>query len=101
MGLGVLISTVSRTQLQALHLASFIMLPAFILSGFIVPRENMPPVAYYAGYLIPLTYFLVIMRGIMLKGVGLVYLWKQLVPLALFSLGVFGLSVVTFHKRLE
>lgn len=101
LGLGVLISTVSHTQLQALHLASFIMLPAFILSGFIVPRENMPLIAYYAGYLIPLTYFLAILRGIVLKGVGLAYLWKQVVPLVLFSLGVFGLSVVTFHKRLE
>jgi len=101
LGLGILISTVSSTQLQALHLSSFIMLPAFILSGFIVPRENMPPVAYYAGYLVPLTYFLTILRGIVLKGVGLAYLWKQVLPLALFSVSVYGLSVVTFHKRLE
>ena len=101
LGLGILISTVSSTQLQALHLSSFIMLPAFILSGFIVPRENMPLVAYYAGYLVPLTYFLTILRGIVLKGVGLAYLWKQVLPLALFSVSVFGLSVVTFHKRLE
>ncbi len=101
LGLGILISTVSSTQLQALHLSSFIMLPAFILSGFIVPRENMPLVAYYAGYLVPLTYFLTILRGIVLKGVGLAYLWKQVLPLALFSVSVFGLSVVTFHERLE
>jgi len=101
LGLGILISTVSSTQLQALHLSSFIMLPAFILSGFIVPRENMPLVAYYAGYLVPLTYFLTILRGIVLKGVGLAYLWKQVLPLTLFSVSVFGLSVVTFHKRLE
>ena len=101
LGLGVLISTVSRTQLQALHLASFIMLPALVLSGFIIPRENMHRVAYYASHFIPLTYFLVIVRGVVLKGVGLAYLWKQLVPLALFSLGVFGLSVVSFHKRLD
>ena len=101
LGLGILISTVSSTQLQALHLSSFIMLPAFILSGFIVPRDNMPLVAYYAGYLVPLTYFLAILRAIVLKGVGLAYLWKQVLPLALFSVSVFGLSVVTFHKRLE
>jgi ABC-2 type transport system permease protein len=101
LGLGILISTVSRTQMQALHLASFIILPALVLSGFIVPRENMHRVAYYSSYFMPLTYYLVIVRGIVLKGVGLAYLWKQLVPLALFSLGVFGLSVVSFHKRLD
>ena len=101
LGLGILISTISSTQMQALHLASFIILPALVLSGFIVPRENMHPVAYYASYLMPLTYFLVILRGIVLKGVGLAYLWQQLVPLAAFSLGVFLLSVASFHKRLE
>ncbi len=101
LGLGILISTVSSTQMQALHLSSFIMLPAFVLSGFMVPRENMPLPAYYAGYFLPLTYFLVILRGIILKGIGIAYLWKQIVPMAAFGLGVFGLSVINFHKRLE
>lgn len=101
LGLGILISTVSKTQMQAIHLTTFVMLPAFILSGFIVPRENMPWLAYYAGFFLPITYFLVILRGIVLKGIGVVYLWKQVLPLAAFSVGVFATSVLAFHKRLE
>ncbi len=101
LGLGILISTLSQTQMQAMHLASFVMLPAFILSGFIVPRENMPLPVYYAGYLIPLTYFIIILRGIILKGVGVVYLWKQIAPMAIFSIVTFVLSALNFHKSLE
>jgi len=82
-------------------MASFLILPALILSGFIVPRENMPLPVYYAGYLMPLTYFLVILRGIILKGVGVVYLWKQIVPMAIFSVVTFVLSALNFHKSLE
>lgn len=101
LGLGVLISTVSRNQLQALNLSTFILLPTFVLSGFIVPRENMPPLAFYSGYLLPITYFLVILRTIIMKGVGLGVLWGQVLPLAAFSLTVFTTSVLAFHKRLE
>jgi ABC-2 type transport system permease protein len=101
LGTGVLISTVSRTQMQANQLAVFIMLPAFILSGFLVPRDNMPLPLYYLGYGIPLTYFIIILRGIVTKGVGMVFLWKQVLPLALFGVVIFVLSVANFHKRLE
>ena len=101
LGLGTLVSTVSKTQLQALHLISFIMLPAFILSGFLIPRENMPWVAYYSGFLLPLTYFLSILRGIVLKGIGLSYLWQHVLPMGAFSLAVFVASVLAFRKRLE
>lgn len=101
LGLGILISTVSRTQLQALHLISFILLPAFILSGFLIPRQNMPWIAYYSGFLLPLTYFLSILRGIVLKGIGLSYLWQHVAPMAAFSLAVFVASVLAFRKRLE
>ncbi len=101
LGTGVLISTVSRTQMQANHLASFVLLPAIILSGFLVPRDNMPTLAYYAGYLIPLTYFNEILRGIVMKGVGMAFLWKHVVPLAIFGIAVFVLSVLRFQKRLE
>jgi len=101
LGLGILISTVSRTQIQALHLSTFIMLPAFILSGFLIPRENMPWLAYYAGYFLPITYFLIILRTIIMKGLGLAVLWSQVIPLTVFSLAVFAVSVVAFHKRLE
>ena len=100
LGLGVLISNISRTQMQAMYLASFIMLPTFILSGFLFPRDNMPWVAYQAGYFLPVTYFLDIVRGIILKGVGLEYLWSFVWPMAVFSLAVFVISVLIFRKHL-
>ncbi|HET7768967.1 MAG TPA: ABC transporter permease, partial [Chloroflexota bacterium] len=101
LGIGLLISTVSRTQAQALQTAYFIMLPSFILSGFFFPREAMPAPMFWLGYAIPLTYFLRILRGIVLKGVGLEHLWVEVVPLAIFSLGVFALSVSRFRKTIE
>lgn len=101
LGLGVLISNISRTQMQAMYLASFIMIPSFILSGLLFPRDNMPWLAYYAGYLLPVTYFLEIVRGIILKGIGLGYLWPWVWPMVVFSLVVFFLSVVLFRKRIS
>ena len=100
LGLGTLISTVSRTQMQAMQLAAFFLLPMLILSGFLVPRENMPWLANYAGYLLPITYFLVIIRTIIVKGVGIVAMWNQAIPLAAFSLTVFVASALAFRKRL-
>ncbi|MCX7839419.1 MAG: ABC transporter permease [Anaerolineae bacterium] len=100
LGLGILISTVSRTQMQAMQLAAFVILPMLILSGFLVPRENMPWLANYTGYLFPITYFLVIIRTIIVKGVGIVALWNQAIPLAVFSLTVFVVSALAFRKWL-
>ncbi len=100
LGLGVLISNISKTQMQAMYMASFIMLPSFILAGLLFPRENMPWLAYYTGYLLPVTYFLEIVRGIMLKGVGFFTLWNSIWPMAVFSIVVFFASVLMFHKRL-
>ena len=100
LGLGVLISTISRTQMQAMYMASFIMLPSFILAGLLFPRDNMPWPAFVAGYFLPVTYFLEIVRGIMLKGVGVSYLWSSIWPMATFGLVVFFASVFLFRKRL-
>ncbi|HMM97384.1 MAG TPA: ABC transporter permease [Anaerolineales bacterium] len=100
LGLGVLISTISQTQMQAMYMSSFIMMPSFLLAGLLYPRDNMPWLAYYAGYLMPVTYFLEIVRGIMLKGVGLAALWVWVWPMAVFSIVVFFASVFMFHKRL-
>lgn len=100
LGLGVLISTISQTQMQAMYMSSFIMMPSFLLAGLLYPRDNMPWAAYYAGYLMPVTYFLEIVRGIMLKGVGLAALWVWVWPMAVFSIVVFFASVFMFHKRL-
>ena len=101
LGMGILISNLSRTQMQAMYLASFIMLPSFILSGLLFPRDNMPWLAYYAGFLLPVTYFLEIVRGVMLKGIGFLYLWPWVWPMALFSVVVFFLSVILFRKRIS
>ena len=101
LGLGVLISNISTNQMQAMYIASFIMIPAFILSGLLVPRDNMPWLAYYSGYLLPVTYFLEIVRGIITKGVGITYLWPWVWPMVVFSLVVFFLSVVLFRKRID
>lgn len=100
LGLGVLISTISRTQMQAMYMASFIMMPSFILAGLLFPRENMPWPAFVAGYLLPVTYFLEIVRGIMLKGVGVAYLWPSIWPMVVFGVAVFFASVLFFRKRL-
>jgi len=99
LGLGLFISTVSRTQQQAMLTSFFFLLPAFLLSGFIFPIENMPEVLQYITYVIPLRYFLVIIRGIFLKGVGLSVLWDQALIMAGLGLLIFVLSVLRFQKK--
>jgi ABC-2 type transport system permease protein len=101
LGQGILISTVSRTQQQAMQASFFVFLPTLLLSGFMFPREGMPAVIQWLGTLIPLTHFLVIVRGIILKGVGLPELAGQIVPLAVLGAIFFTASVVRFQKRLE
>jgi ABC-2 type transport system permease protein len=101
LGLGLFISTISQTQQQAMMTATFFFLtPMIYLSGFIFPIENMPGWIQPLTYLIPLRYFLVIVRGIFLKGVGLETFWPQ--ALALFAWGaiVLGLATLRSSKRL-
>ena len=100
LGLGLLVSTVSRTQIQAIQLAMFILLPAIMLSGMIFPLENMPGPLRALSYLLPLTYFLRILRGIALKGLGIEYLWSEVALLAVFGLVVFLISARRFQKTL-
>ena len=102
LGLGVFISTISKTQQQAmLTSAFFFMMPFTYLSGFVFPIENMPNILQYISNFIPLTYFLVIIRGIFLKGNGLELLWDEFLILLIFGLGIFMLSVLRFNKKLE
>lgn len=101
LGTGILISTVSHTQQQAMMTMLFIMIPWVVLSGFIFPINNMPKVIQYLTYLIPLRYFLVIIRGIVLKGVGLSFLWKQALAMVILGTALLSLSITRFHKRLE
>ncbi|MDP4172508.1 MAG: ABC transporter permease [Bacteroidota bacterium] len=102
LGLGLFISTISKTQQQAMMVAQFgIMMPMIYLSGFAFPIENMPKIIQYLTYVIPLRYYITILRGIILKGVGFGDLWQEL--LALFMTGVIILlaSAMRFKKRLE
>lgn len=101
LGIGLLISTLSKTQSQALQLSVVTILPAVLLSGFMFPREAMPPLLYYLGYLVPITYFLKIVRGIFLKGIGMEYLWFEVALLAVFGLAIFTLSAWRFQKKLD
>ena len=100
LALGLFISTVSETQQQAMMTATFFFLtPMIYLSGFIFPIENMPQVIQVFTYLIPLRYFLVIVRGIFLKGVGLDVLWPQAAALAAWGSIVLALAVSRSRKR--
>ena len=100
LALGLFISTVSETQQQAMMTATFFFLtPMIYLSGFIFPIENMPAVIQPFTYLIPLRYFLVIVRGIFLKGIGLEVLWPQAAALAAWGIVVLSLAVARSRKR--
>ena len=101
LAVGILISTVSRTQQQAMITTFFILLPWMLLSGFIFPIENMPKVIQYLTYLIPLRYFLVIIRGIALKGLCLSVLWQQTLGMILLDGATLAFSIFRFNKRLE
>ena len=100
LGMGLFISTISRTQQQALMATFLFYVPAVLLSGFMFPIENMPKIIQYGTYINPLRYFLVIIRGIFLKGNGIAVLWPQM--LSMFVLGIFVItaSSLRFSKRL-
>jgi ABC-2 type transport system permease protein len=100
LGLGLFISTVSRSQQQAMLTAFFLITPSVILSGFMFPIENMPGALQLITYLIPLRYFVEIVRGVFLQGVGINLLWPQIVLLAGLGVLIFTLSASRFQKRL-
>lgn len=100
-GLGLLLSTFSRTQQQAFALNFFLVNPLFILSGFAFPISAMPRVLQWLTYLNPLRYFLVVLRAVFLKGVGFDALWPQLAAMAALGLAMLTASVLRFHKSLD
>ena len=101
LGLGLFVSTISSTQQQAMMTSTFFFLtPMLYLSGFIFPIENMPAVIQPLTYLIPLRYFIVIVRGIFLKGVGLAVLWPEILALLAWGLIIVGLAVARSRKTL-
>ncbi|MBU0698980.1 MAG: ABC transporter permease [Proteobacteria bacterium] len=101
LGIGLFISTVSATQQQAMMTTFFFILPFFMLSGFVFPIANMPVAVQWLTFLNPLRYFLVIIRGIFLKGTGFAVLWPQFLGLLILGLTVFAGAVARFRKRLD
>ena len=100
LALGVLISTLTRTQMQAMQMSFFVFLPSVMLSGFMFPREAMPQLFYQLGHLLPLTFYLEILRGIVLKGIGINFLWSQVFALLVYIGVALSLSIVKFQKKL-
>lgn len=100
-GLGLLLSTFSRTQQQAFALNFILLNPIFILSGFAFPISAMPRVLQWLTYLNPLRYFLVVMRAVFLKGVGFEALWPQLAAMGALAIVMLGASVIRFRKSLD
>jgi len=101
LGIGLLISTVANTQQEAMLTTLFTVFPSIFLSGFFFPLAAMPVFLQVISYVIPLRYFLIIARGIVLKGVGVQALWPEIVALAIFAFIVMGLAAVRFRKRLD
>lgn len=101
LGIGTLISTVSRTFNQAVQLAQLILLPSILISGFLFPRESLPPLLQWLGLAVPLTYFVTVIRGILVKGVGFSELYGQIIPLVILGGIVFALAIARFQKKLD
>jgi ABC-2 type transport system permease protein len=101
LGVGLLVSTVVRNQAQAMQLGFFYLLPNILLSGFMFPREAMPAPAQWLGAALPLTYFLRALRAILLKGVGIEALWRDVAALLAFAVLLVVLSVIRFRKNLD
>lgn len=102
LGLGLFVSTISKTQQQATMTSFFgVMMPMIYLSGFSFPIENMPQWVQFITYIIPLRYFITIVRGIILKGVGIEHLYKEFASLLAFGITILVISSLRFRKKLE
>jgi ABC-2 type transport system permease protein len=101
LALGLFISTAVRTQVQALQLSFLVILPSVLLSGFMFPREAMPVAAQWIGGALPITYYLRVLRGILLKGTGLEAIWPDVLSLCAFAVVLIALSATRFRKSLD
>lgn len=102
LGLGLFISTISKNQQQAMMVAVFaVMMPMIFLSGFAFPIENMPKLIQLISYIIPLKYFIIIIRGVISKGLGFNELWSEALILLSMGISILFLSARRFHKKLE
>lgn len=101
LGIGLFISTVAKTQQQSMMMMNLFTTPTMMLSGFTFPIENMPTFFQYLTYINPLRYFIVIIRGIFMKGSGFGILWPQFAALSVLGIVIMSISIMRFHKRLE
>ncbi len=101
LGSGLLVSTISGTQQQAMMVSFFFFMPSLMLSGFAFPIRNMPVAVQWLTYLNPVRYFMEVVRGLFLKGVGVGVLWPQMLCMLAFGVAVLWLSAARFHKRLD
>jgi len=99
--LGITFSSIARNQLQAMQMTFFFFLPSMLLSGFMFPFRGMPEWAQVVGNVLPLTHFLILVRGILLKGNGLDMLWPQVWPILAFMAAVLALGLKTFRRTLD
>jgi ABC-type multidrug transport system permease subunit len=100
LGLGLLISTIARTQMESLQISFLVILPSVLLSGFVFPQENMPYPIYIIGQFVPVTYFIHILRGIILRDAGFIDLWQNGAILALMATVVLSIATLRFNKRM-
>ena len=101
LGIGLFASTVANTQQEAMLTVFMTVLPSVFLSGFIYPLQAMPMVLQWISYAIPLRYFLVIIRALMIKGVGLESIMPDVIALTLFGIAIMGVAALRFKKRLD
>jgi ABC-type multidrug transport system permease subunit len=98
LGLGLLISTVAQTQIQAQLMAIFILLPSVLVSGAVFERSLMPEPMQIFGYFIPLTYYIEVLRGIIIRGAGIAELWPSIVPMLGYGAAIFVLASLRFAR---
>ncbi|MDH3620256.1 MAG: ABC transporter permease [Gammaproteobacteria bacterium] len=101
LALGLVISTVAKTQFQAMQMTFFVLLPSILLSGFVFPFDGMPRVAQYIGEVLPVTHYIRLTRGIMLRDAPLIELYPELIALGVFTLIAMTAAALRFTKRLD
>jgi len=102
LSLGILVSTISKTQQNAMMISLFtLLLPTILLSGFMIPTENMPEILQWISQIIPAKWFVIIIKNIMIKGTGIEYVWKETLVLCATATIFIVLSILNFRKRLE
>ncbi len=101
LSLGLLVSTLARTQFQAMQMAFFLFLPSILLSGFMFPFDGMPKLAQWIAELLPLTHFMRLIRGVVLRGAELMELWPDVLALVAFTVAMMALAILRFRKRLD